>query len=153
MLAELVVDSDIAVQLNTDVREPFNLAPKRLEQVLRITREALLNALRHAQAEHIVVRVRQDAENTIVSVVDDGRGFDPVHGQEGDGDHHFGLRIMRARAARIGGTLRITSEPGQGTCVTLSFVTAVSVSRRFDVARDTTSLWMHPEEDSVYERI
>ncbi len=153
MLAELVVDTDRAVQLDTDLREPFYLAPKRLEQVLRITREALLNALRHAQAEQIVVRVRQDAVNTLVSVVDNGRGFDPVHVQEGEGDHHFGLRIMRARAARIGGTLRIASEPGQGTCVTLSFVTETAVSRRFDVARETTSLWIHPEEDSVYERI
>jgi two-component system nitrate/nitrite sensor histidine kinase NarX len=49
-------------------------------------------------------------------VIDDGRGFDPASVTS---DMHVGLRIMRERAHRIGGTLAVRSRPGEGTEVTL----------------------------------
>jgi two-component system nitrate/nitrite sensor histidine kinase NarX len=53
-------------------------------------------------------------------VEDNGRGFDP-EALPADGNRHFGMSIMRARAARIGGQINYYSEPAQGTIVTLTW--------------------------------
>ncbi|MGD9146594.1 MAG: GAF domain-containing protein [Anaerolineae bacterium] len=99
--------------------EPLYLPPGDLEQVLRVVQEALLKAQRHAQARKITVLLEQPEGLIEVVVADDGRGFDPEDPPQ-DGDH-FGLSIMRARAARLGGEIRIDSQPGRGTQVTLSW--------------------------------
>lgn len=97
---------------------PLVLAPEASEQVLRVIREALLNAHRHAGAEQIAVRLEQRAGEACVTVEDDGRGFDPKTPWS-DGASHFGLSIMRARAARLGGRLEVISAPEKGTRVCL----------------------------------
>lgn len=85
--------------------------------VLQIAREALLNALRHAQARHIHVRFQpQDNGECALTIEDDGCGI-PLHDAV---PGHFGLAIMKERAARLAGTLTVTSQP-TGTCVTLQF--------------------------------
>lgn len=99
---------------------PLFLPPAQAEQVLRVVREALLNAWHHANAEHLVIRLEQQDAEAVVSVEDDGRGFDP-RAPLPEGGHHFGLSIMRARAARLGGRLTVHSAPGQGTRVTLAW--------------------------------
>ncbi len=99
---------------------PLFLPSAENEQVIRVAREALLNAWRHAEASHIAVRLEQSATEAAVVVEDDGRGFDPG-AQVLDGGHHFGLSIMRARAARLGGRLTVSSTLGQGTRVVLSW--------------------------------
>lgn len=86
------------------------------EQVLHITREALHNAARHAAAQAVVLRLERANGHYAVAVEDNGRGFDPT-APEPEG--HFGLKIMRARAAHIGGSLQIESVAGQGTQVKL----------------------------------
>lgn len=96
------------------------LPPSETEQVLRVVREALLNAWRHAQATHIAVRLEQRGVEATVVVEDDGRGFDPKTPWS-DGGSHFGLSIMRARASRLGGRLMVRSAPGQGTRVALTW--------------------------------
>jgi len=53
-----------------------------------------------------------------VCIQDQGQGFDPQHAA-GAKDSHFGLSFMRERAEQMGGTLRVDSAPGQGTCVTV----------------------------------
>lgn len=99
--------------------QPLILPPDMCEEVLRVVGEALQNARRHAEAGRIVVRLeRGDGEASVV-VEDDGRGFDPAAPLEGN--RHFGLSIMRARAARLGGRLAVNSEPGRGTHVSLSW--------------------------------
>ncbi|MCC6192344.1 MAG: GAF domain-containing protein [Anaerolineales bacterium] len=99
---------------------PLDLPPAQSEQVLRVVREALLNARRHAGAEHVALYLEQDTTEATVIVEDDGRGFD-LQAPVTDGHSHFGLSIMRARAARLGGRLVVTSAPGQGTRVALSW--------------------------------
>jgi len=99
---------------------PLFLAPEQSEQVLRVVREALLNARRHARARQISVRLQQHEAEASVTVEDDGRGFDPK-APWSDEASHFGLSIMRARAARLGGRLQVHSAPGQGTRVRLSW--------------------------------
>ena len=98
--------------------EPIFLATNELGQVVRVVQEALTNALHHAQAQAIRVRLEATGNSLMISVKDDGRGFFLNAPGVARGEH-FGLNIMRARAARLGGELTIDSEPGAGTLVTL----------------------------------
>ncbi|RPI12002.1 MAG: hypothetical protein EHM65_06440, partial [Acidobacteriales bacterium] len=75
--------------------------------------------VRHAQASHIAVRLQKQEDMFLVSVEDDGQGFDPTRTLP-PGDH-FGLSVMRARAARIKGQLTIDSVPGRGSRVVLAW--------------------------------
>jgi two-component system nitrate/nitrite sensor histidine kinase NarX len=91
-------------------------SPQTAQQVYTIAREALVNAARHAQAKKISLQVGRHGNDYFVTIADDGKGFDvsqPVSGG------HFGLQIMRARAAHIGGQVEIESEQGRGTRVTV----------------------------------
>ncbi len=89
-------------------------------QIMHIVQESLSNIRKHAKASHVRVRVDQDMANSRITVADDGVGFDPYNDPNCQSDRHVGLKIMRERAHRIGAECRITSEPGQGTCVTLN---------------------------------
>jgi signal transduction histidine kinase len=86
------------------------LAPYRQEQLLRIVREAMTNAVRHGEANHVRVRF-SNGRVLRLRVDDDGNGFDPVavHARG------FGLVVMSERARAIGGQLRIASSPSEGT--------------------------------------
>lgn len=113
---------------------PLSLPPEDSEQVLRVVREALVNARRHAHARQIRVRLQQHGAEASVTVEDDGQGFDPK-APWSDGVSHFGLSIMRARAARLGGRLSVHSAPGQGTRVQLCWPIASSEAASPAVAR------------------
>jgi signal transduction histidine kinase len=85
--------------------------------VLRITQEALHNALRHAAPDRVSVRVVEEGDRLLVEVIDDGAGFEP-----GDSElrsKHLGLTSMEERARSIGGRLELRSGPGEGTTVRL----------------------------------
>jgi len=86
-------------------------------QVLHILQEALSNVRKHAGANVVEVRLDRDPACTL-RVHDNGRGFDPAAAQPGDS--HIGLRIMRERAQRIGGELRVESAANSGTVVQLA---------------------------------
>lgn len=86
------------------------------EQALNVAREALKNAARHAQADQVAVRVGRSNGHYFVAVEDNGKGFDSSQPEPGG---HFGLKIMQARAAHIGGNVEIESARGCGTKVTL----------------------------------
>jgi PAS domain S-box-containing protein len=83
------------------------------ETLYRIAQEALHNTVRHAQATQVDLRLVCDAGALRLEICDDGVGFNPA----GDFPGHLGLRSMRERAARLGGTLSIQSTPGSGTCI------------------------------------
>jgi len=93
------------------------LAPDDQLQVMHILQEAVSNVRKHAHATRVEVELARDPDYAF-TVRDDGRGFDPARGQE-DAAAHVGLRIMRERAARIGGTVAVQSRPGHGTEVVL----------------------------------
>ena len=93
-------------------------APGAEIQLLRIIQEALTNVRKHSQASRAWVRFEVDEAGTVITVEDDGRGFDPsLIGQ--DGREHFGLQTMRERAESVGGILQISTQPGQGTRLTV----------------------------------
>ncbi|MGQ9599707.1 MAG: GAF domain-containing protein [Anaerolineae bacterium] len=89
--------------------------PAPLEDGLyRIAQEALNNALQHAAAASVTVRLQRDAEGLELEVEDDGVGFDVASAIDRGG---FGLASMRERAQAMGGQLDILSQPGAGTTV------------------------------------
>lgn len=87
-------------------------------QVLHILQEALSNVRKHAGATRVGLAVHRDAVYRF-SVSDDGRGFD-AEAMPDIAETHIGLRIMRERAQRIGGTIEVRSQSGVGTTVTLT---------------------------------
>jgi len=120
-LAEEFSAGNSKVKWVTSLKVPLVLPPEETEQVLRFSREALLNACRHSQARHITLRLEQDDGQARAVVEDDGQGFDPSAAPESDGRPHFGLKIMDARASRVGGKVEIFSTLGKGTRVTLTW--------------------------------
>jgi signal transduction histidine kinase len=114
------------------------LPPDVRHQIVRIVREAVANAVRHAQAGRIVVRLSAaDSGGLTIEIADDGTGFDVAARSAAEG--HFGIRGIQERARRIGGDLTIESRPGTGTRVTLAVraaatpqVDAASVNRPID---------------------
>ncbi len=99
------------------VAAPPALGPAAAGQVFRIAQEALQNALRHAAAGRIEVRLGDGGGRLALSVTDDGRGFDvSAPGVRG---RRLGLTSMEERALELGGVLAIESRPGAGTTVRL----------------------------------
>lgn len=117
MLDDLQELTDIPLQLRASSPLPA-LPPETSHHLLRMLREAITNASHHAAATRITVRLDNDRDGLIVTVADDGAGFDP-RGDPPRATGHFGLRGLNERAKRIGGTLTIASLPGQGTTVTI----------------------------------
>jgi signal transduction histidine kinase len=87
------------------------------ENVLRIAQEALHNALKHAGPGRIELRMETRGGRLLVTVADSGAGFDPD--AAGVRSRRLGLTSMEERARALGGTLAISSTPGEGTTVTL----------------------------------
>ena len=86
-------------------------------ELYRIAQEALNNALKHARPSAVTVTVRAEDKNVVLEVIDDGQGFDSEAVSDKGG---LGLVSMRERAEKLGGTLTITSTPGEGTKVRVS---------------------------------
>jgi signal transduction histidine kinase len=99
---------DVDIELASDRR----LDRDTETAIYRIVQEALSNAVKHAGADGVSLRVRQLSDRVQVAVEDDGRGFDPDAVRAG-----FGLTGMRERALLAGGRLWVTSEDGGPTRV------------------------------------
>jgi PAS domain S-box-containing protein len=76
----------------------------------RVCQEALHNIAKHAWADRVDILLRYEANGVILSIHDNGRGFDPTRTPAG----HYGLGMMKERAETIGAILTIASQPGQG---------------------------------------
>jgi signal transduction histidine kinase len=94
--------------------QPKAIKPVVQQEIQLMSREALVNALRHSQATRIEGEVEYLSRRLRVVIRDNGRGIDPEVLRSGRPDH-WGLTGMRERAARIGAQLRIWSGPGAGT--------------------------------------
>jgi signal transduction histidine kinase len=87
-------------------------------QLQRIVQEALANVRKHAGARNAEVSLQKMDSRLVVTIRDDGTGFNPEQLRRGDFPR-YGLATMRERAESIGGTVNIDSAPGQGTRVTV----------------------------------
>lgn len=118
LVAALTKQADsLRARHQIDVRTEFGSEPDVLldikEALYRITQEATHNIVKHAHASRVDVRLVQQGRTLILEVQDNGQGFD----SGGDFPGHLGLKSMRERAIRLGGSLIIDSAPGQGSLV------------------------------------
>jgi signal transduction histidine kinase len=109
----------LGVEVRVTASELPELEPRVQAAAFRVGQEALNNALRHAAATEISVRLTRTSRRVVLEVSDNGTGFDPALAA-GGASGGLGLASMRERAAAVGGVLRITSEPGAGTKVRLA---------------------------------
>lgn len=101
-------------EIRVDAGADGLLAPEAAAHLLYVAREATSNAIRHAGASAVSIRLTRSEGGLCLTVRDDGRGFDVTRQAAGDG-----LRNMRARAKQMGGRLALRSEIGQSTEVRL----------------------------------
>jgi signal transduction histidine kinase len=104
--ADLSMDSDLRLKADVEL------------QLVRIIQEALTNVRKHARATTARVELSSAGGKLLVSIFDDGVGFNPAQKSRGEFPR-FGLSTMRERAESVGGTLTIESSPGNGATVRL----------------------------------
>jgi signal transduction histidine kinase len=105
--------ADGALEVDLEIDAAMLLAPDEQIEIFRIVQEGLANVRKHAGALRAEVRIGQDGTRRVVSVRDDGVGFDG--GNEAAAGQ--GLKNMRRRAATIDGGFALRSGPGRGTAV------------------------------------
>jgi signal transduction histidine kinase len=104
---------DIHVEVTGEPR----LRPNIDDEVFRIAQEALHNGLKHAAADRLELALEEGERRLVLTVRDDGVGFDP--GATTHRSRRLGLTSMEERATALGGTLGIDSTPGRGTTIRL----------------------------------
>ena len=105
----------ISVQLRVEGTE--RLGKECRLELYQIAQEALNNALKHARAQAVTIQLEFGEKETRLSIRDDGVGFRQDHAQKSGGR---GLRSMRERAQRLGGTLAVESRPSGGTEISVT---------------------------------
>jgi signal transduction histidine kinase len=111
---EVSAASRVPVDVQVDAAVAADLS-SRSHEIVQLTREALSNVARHAQATRSKVRLVRRGSNALLTIEDDGVGFDVRLDSAGNG-----LRNMRERAESMGGALRVTSKAGKGTKLRLT---------------------------------
>lgn len=106
------------MKLDLHIADQLGRVSPDIEQAIyRIVQEALANIMNHANAHHLTVQLGHFDSQIILTVSDDGNGFDPAAHES---MHHFGIQGMRERAEMVGGQLDVESQPGQGTIIVFS---------------------------------
>ena len=121
LCASLKNSTKLDIKLLIQNQEAFASAdPKEKDNVYNIIKEAANNAFRHAKCESVSVILRADSKagRKSLLIIDDGTGFDP---SLVDKSAHHGLEIVKNRAALVGGTCCIKSEPGNGTEISVDW--------------------------------
>jgi signal transduction histidine kinase len=96
--------------------ESIDLDEDQTVAIFRIVQESLTNVTRHAEASYVEIHLSRNADDLIVEVRDNGKGFDP---EGAINRKSFGLLGMRERAAVLGGNIDITSAWQQGTVISV----------------------------------
>ncbi len=102
------------IEVTLSIDGEGRLAPELEFCLYRIAQEALHNVAKHARANHVVVAYNVGPDQAVLRIADDGIGFDL---KQGPGKQSFGLIGMKERLAEVGGTLQVTSKPGEGTVI------------------------------------
>ena len=109
--------------------DPLTLDPAVEYVILMVAREAVSNAVHHAQPAEVRMNVHFDTDHIQMQVQDDGRGFEPGQVASVQGTH-FGLIGMRERVEHLGGQFEIDSSPGKGTRLSLKIPVRPAPVRR-----------------------
>ncbi|MGV9250144.1 GAF domain-containing sensor histidine kinase [Streptomyces sp. NPDC003697] len=110
-----VLDRAHTARVTFTARSVRALPAAQEEALLRVSQEALHNALRHSGGRHVDVTLERRGYGAVLRVADDGAGFEP--GTVSRAGRHLGLVSMRDRASGVGGTLTVESAPGKGTTI------------------------------------
>jgi two-component system NarL family sensor kinase len=94
--------------------------PPVQDLLYRAARELLTNVVKHADATHVLIRLERDDQWITLSVIDNGRGFDPALVDERITEGHIGLASLVARAEAMGGTMDFVPAEGGGTRATIT---------------------------------
>ncbi|MDM7923920.1 MAG: PAS domain-containing sensor histidine kinase [Pyrinomonadaceae bacterium] len=112
------VDSTSHISVDSHLNDAEGLLTKDAEtSVYRIVQEALNNVIKHADATKATVSLQQVGHKVVVTVTDNGKGFDVSNRQ---GKNNFGLAGMAERARMLGATFQVRSSIDNGTEITLS---------------------------------
>lgn len=108
---------DVDVVIDDDVVLPMDAQTA----LLRIAQGAIANVIQHADADSATITLTVGGDRLQFTIADDGRGFDPAQspGAPTGRSDSFGLRAIRERVDQLGGTLAVTSAPGEGTALTI----------------------------------
>ena len=118
--AEAIAErADFQVHVNSHC-DQLVLSPDVRREILQVSNEAFHNVEKHAQANHLSVRLYREADDFRMQIEDDGIGFDlDEYYWEKSQNGHYGLANMRQRIEQLDGQFLIVSTPGDGTSVTL----------------------------------
>jgi PAS domain S-box-containing protein len=107
----------IAAEFGASWPEGCRLSPEAEANLYRLTQEALHNIAKHAAADHVSVLLERRADQGVLLIEDDGRGFSLDQVSTAPARGSLGLVSMRERATLVGGEFHIESAPGQGTSI------------------------------------
>lgn len=107
---------DWRVPIVVETPETLSLGAEAQLALYQVAKEAMMNALKHADPGEISIRLSQIDSGIFLEVKDDGRGFDVEAGQA---SQHFGLGLVRERVERVGGQVAVSSEIGSGTSLSV----------------------------------
>ncbi len=110
------VEERTGLTTNLEVVITRPLAQEIEDSLYRIAQEALNNVLKHAGAQKVSIRITQTEASTTLRITDDGHGFNPPAVKRNGG---LGLKSMKERAIGVGAELKINSQPGEGTIVSV----------------------------------
>jgi two-component system sensor histidine kinase UhpB len=109
LLKEITLITNVQTKLNAENFSEANLSNDKKLMLYRVIQEQVNNILKHAHAKNIMVQLLELSEQVLLSIADDGLGFDPDKKTEG-----IGLRNIRNRVGFFDGTVRIITAPGNG---------------------------------------
>jgi two-component system NarL family sensor kinase len=105
------------VDTTLDVPDRLTASPEAEALIYRAAREAIRNVERHAEAQHVSVRVTANGHGIRLEVDDDGHGFSPEQRQRRRDEGHLGLSLLEEMVEQDGGSVEVRSQPGRGTRV------------------------------------
>ncbi len=121
------VEGRAGVKTRFLVEGAVDLPPAVEQDLYRITQEALNNTLKHAAATLVTVQIQAEADKLVLTVSDNGQGFEPKIASDTGG---IGLVSIRERVEKLGGTLTVQSAPGAGTTVEVAIGAGVKNSTK-----------------------
>ena len=135
------LENDGTQQIDLRVHgEPRVLHPTVSDELYCIGREALTNAVRHAQATRVVLELTYDVKELRLSCTDNGRGVSPEILQAGFKEGHWGMLGMHERANNLGGKLALASTPGAGTELQISLASHKAYAKSGSPTRQSTEV-------------
>jgi len=114
--SQCILRPQMDVVITENIGKNYSFSPTEALNIFRTCQEAIVNSIKHSQAEKIYFLIKSGvAEDFSFTIEDNGKGFILQKNYK----NHYGLENMRHRAADAGANLFITSEPGKGTKVSL----------------------------------